>query len=130
MTLVRRIRPFVCLLLAVSTAVGTAVPARTCGCATPAATPPAPAGVRAALSTPAMKSCCQANAKKRACCSSTSTCGSENVVCCDGKARKTGPGHPARAADPPGCLCTRCDCDTPGVPPAPTAPATAIPDVD
>src|SRR5687767_3244527 len=100
-----KVRPIVCLLLAVVTALGAVVPARACACTTSAARTP-PTSDRTAK--PAAKSCCQP-AKKHSCCSPGSTCGTAKVSCC---------GEPVRTepADPSGCPCVRCDCGAPAAP--------------
>ncbi len=133
MFVAQKLRAVVCLLLAVATVIGTVTPARACACTTSARTPVTPASEWAAKPTPAAKSCCQTDAKKRSCCSPGSTCGTANT--CD-KLPTTGrtgqPAKPAQPADAPGCHCLRCDCEAPAVPPAPAAPVTApvAPDLD
>src|SRR6266545_1662782 len=122
------VRPFVSLLLAVSTVIGAVAPARVCACVAPVKPPSAPQQERTAAPTPAAKSCCQPNAKKRTCCSPISTGGTPKVPCCGDKAPADRPGKSPPVpipADSPGCHCLRCDCDTPNVPPAPAAPVTA-----
>src|SRR5205823_1356480 len=114
-------RPFLCLLLAVSTALGAAVPARACGCASPKPSD-AKSAPQARLAAPAPKSCCQAAGEKRSCCSkgrdaAKSACG------CSERARPNPGDRPAPADnDRPGCECVRCDCGTPAIPAAPPAP--------
>ena len=129
------VRSFVCLLLAVSTAIGAVAPARACACATPAKTPSLPVKERAAALQPAAKPCCQPDAKKRACCPPAPTAGTSKASCCGDKAPCGRPGKSSTAptpADSPGRKCLRCDCDTPNVPPAPAAPvpAASVPDLD
>lgn len=124
-----RVRPIVCLLLAVSTAVGAVAPARVCACTAPAGAASTLVGVQVALPTPAVKSCCQPAAGKRSCCSASSTCDPAKASCCGNKApaTRTEKAPPAPTpSDPSGCHCLRCDCDAPAVPPVPApAPATA-----
>ncbi len=125
-----RVRPFVCLLLAVSTVIGVVAPVRACACVAPAKPPSALHQER----TTAPKSCCQPGAKKRSCCSPAST-SSAKVPCCGDKAPAGKPGKSSPAptpADSPGCHCLWCDCETPAVPPAPATPVTApvSPDLD
>lgn len=135
MTVARRVRPFVCLLLAVSTAIGAAVPARACACVAPATTSSAPTGERAKHPIPAAKSCCQPTASKRSCCGPTSNGGTSKASCCGGKAPAERPEKSPAAptsTDTTGCHCLRCDCDTASAPPAPTtpAPASSVTDLD
>ncbi len=131
MAILWRNRSVVCLLLAVSTAIGGIAPARACDCATPAKTPSIPVKERAAPPQHAIKSCCEPNAKKRACCPSASTGGTAKASCCDNKVPCERPGTPSPTpTDSAGCHCVRCDCDPPGAPPAPAAPAPAISDLD
>ncbi len=135
MPILWRTRPFVCLLLAISTATGTAAPLRACVCGTPARTKSVPAHApleRAASAAPTAKSCCPPVAGKRSCCEPSSNSGAAKASCCDDKA-PTGRSEKAPAptpADAPGCHCLTCDCDTPVVPLAPAAPAPTAPDLD
>ena len=135
MPILWRARPFVCLLLAISTAICTAAPLRACVCGTSAQTKSVPAHVppeRAASTTPTAISCCPPVAGNRSCCGPTSNGGAAKASCCDDKAL-TGRSEKAPAPTPddaPGCQCLTCDCDTPVVPAAPVAPAPTAPDLD
>src|SRR5438876_2535530 len=104
---VRTVRPFVCLLLAVSTAVGTVMaPVRACACpAAPRDSNTQPAAPRPAEPAPtACHGCCPAGTAKAACCHAQPT--------------------PKSASEGlPGCQCARCECDGPTAPPAAPAPA-------
>ena len=125
-----RVRSFVCLLLAVSTAIGGVAPARACACAEPAKTPSTPVRERAVTPQSAAKACCQPNAKKRSCCAPTSARNAAKASCCDGvPLGQTGKAPTASTpTDSTGCHCLRCDCDTPNVPPTP-APTPTVPDL-
>ncbi len=126
----RKLRPILCLLLAVATAMGTVLPARACACATPVRAPVIPASERAAKPAPAAKPCCQTDLQKRSCCSPGSTCGTVKTSCCDKQTTTGRTGQPAQPADVPGCHCLRCECETPAVPPAAHASLPVAPDLD
>lgn len=103
---VHPVRTFVCVLLAVSTVIGTTpVLARGCGC--PRTTKPV---AHAPQATPAPKACCQT--AEPGCCSAKS--------CCADRSKPTVPqGDPGTT----GCPCARCDCDHPNrMPPAAPSP--------
>jgi len=114
MPIVRIVRPFVCLLLAVSTVIGTVTaPVRACECGTRSRGPDAPREAPAATAVPvvaepaACHRCCPPGTVKAAC-------------CCRDKA----PAPPVRPDDSglPGCQCARCECDGTPAPPAVPAP--------
>src|SRR5436190_10531617 len=117
MPILWRVRPIVCLLLAVSTAVGAVAPARACACTAPAGTASTLVGGQAAAPVPAVKSCCQPAAKKRSCCSASSTCDPAKASCCGNKApvARTEKSPAPTPADPSGCHCLLCGCDAPAV---------------
>ncbi|HJZ56917.1 MAG TPA: hypothetical protein VKE74_18250 [Gemmataceae bacterium] len=114
MPIVRIVRPFVCLLLAVSTALGTVTaPVRACECGARSRgfdgprEVPAVAGVPVVAEPAACHRCCPPGTVKAACC-----------------CRETTNTPPSRAADSglPGCQCARCECEGPPAPPAVPAP--------
>jgi hypothetical protein len=143
MFLSRKVRPVVCLLLAVATAIGAVAPARACACTTPPPATPQAAGAKGRVAAACgvaetAKSCCQPTAKKRSCCSPTSTCSTASTAkasCCADKApadrggKTPAPTAPA-STDSPGCHCLRCECDAPGAPQVPANPAPVVPDAD
>ncbi len=136
MAILWRVRSLVCLLLAVSTAIGGIAPARACGCGSPAKTPSAaPIGAHqlAAVALPTAKSCCQPTAKKRSCCSPTAACGTAAKASCCGNTTPTDrietSSADAQPADAPGCHCLKCECDAPDAP-AQAAPVPVAPDLD
>lgn len=99
---VRTIRPFVCLLLAVSTAGGTVMASyRACACVTHRGSPVgSPVPATSAAPTPAPPSCC-------GCCPPATA----TPDCCHaGSTTPTGPTGDAGSA---GCECVRCECDHP-----------------
>ncbi len=123
MPILCRVRPFVCLLLAVSTAIGATVPTRACGC-TPAARNPAPPESPTqplTSSAPKPQPCCD-----RPCCAVNRTAATPGC-CCEMPAQADEP-RPDQG-DSPEARPARCDCDAPGLPPPPATPSPAGPDL-
>ncbi len=134
MRTLRGLQPFFCVLLAVSTAIGT-LPAvgRACGCSLPSATRSTNArlATQQTCSTVApTQSCCPAS-EPGSCCSSS---GSPKKACCAkdrGKPREAnGPrpwpcGTHSSKPEPTGCPCAVCECDRPVEPSAPVPASTA-----
>jgi hypothetical protein len=118
-------RSLVCVLLAVSTAIGAAVPARACGC-TAAATPTGSHPAREAAPVQVSKSCCKAGGAKKACCGRPHD--PAKASCC-GDHSRPGPKNSSAPVGTPGCDCVRCDCASHEAPPATPAPAPVTPDV-
>lgn len=134
MAIVWRVRSLVCVLLAVSTAIGGIAPVRACACGTIAKVPATPTKTnQQAAATPAAKLCCQPGAKKRSCCSPPSAGGTAAKSSCCGDAApadRTGTSAAASSQpDAPGCHCLKCECDAPDAL-APAAPAPGAPDLD
>src|SRR5262245_23120865 len=124
MTFQRRIRPYFCLLITVSTAMGAVAPAPACGCASPGrAAPAGPNGTKtepqARPPAPAPKACCQGG--KRSCCPAAPRETAKSSCGCNDRA------SPApTSSEPIGCECLQCACSTPADPsaPAPSPPST------
>jgi hypothetical protein len=129
-----RVRPFVCLLLAVSTVIGAVAPVRACACLPPPRTPapsPETPNEPAVTSVSAPTPCCNLP-----CCAANR--GARTAGCCceapapSGEARPDTP-KPDREGGPAGSpkSSSPCDCDRgdgSSAPAAPAAPATPASD--
>jgi hypothetical protein len=123
-----RIRPTLCLLLAVSTAIGTVGPVRACNCTTTyQGRPFKPAAVKTARQASprvaAAKSCCQGAVEKRSCCSASPDPRQRPPCKCNDRAHTLPPGQPNPVGtDHSACECILCDCGL-----VHTQPATQVP---
>ena len=130
MPIARRVHPFVCLALAVSTAIGATVPARACGCSTPHKTETAVPKPTPQLQSPSISTaCCPSTTGKRSCCSQTRDT-AKPACCCetDPQPKQTRPDQPKPDASYQlSCECARCDCSLPEVPPASSVPTQSAP---
>ncbi len=114
MTNLWRARTFICLLLVVSTIIGTSVPVRACVCFDTAANTFSSRTIEAANDHATVaKSFCPSNLKNRSCCGPTSNCSSTDTSCCGSKLHALHAKNSLSTAvtiDLPSCHCLQCDC--------------------
>jgi hypothetical protein len=134
MLMARRMRPFVCLLLTVSTVISATTPVQACGCSSftgASAFLSVPETTnQSSLSTSTPQSCNQSSGAKRSCCSTSLVQGATTPSCCCREAVRPAPctpletGQQVVAEEPAGsCSCIHCDCGTNETPIAPTIPS-------